>query len=83
MRLSEFVMHVILLAHLSDVHLMVMFSLAPFATTERKKKRTGDRRHAEVGLALKQVFETVVHTHLYQRSEIDVHVQVLQADGGQ
>lgn len=40
------------------------------------------RRHAEVALALKQTFETVVHTHLYQRSEIDVHVQILQSDGG-
>ena len=32
---------------------------------------------------MKQTFETVVHTHLYQRSEIDVHVQVIQADGGE
>lgn len=51
---------------------------APCATT-----LYAHRRHAEVALALKQTFETVVHTHLYQRSEIDVHVQVIQADGGE
>ncbi len=29
-----------------------------------------------------QTFESVVMTHLYPRSQIDIFVQVIQADGG-
>lgn len=59
------------------------YSMAPFSTSERKKRRAGDRRHAEMGLALKQTFEVAVMTTLYKRSEIDIHVQILQSDGGE
>lgn len=59
------------------------FSSAPFAGTERRKRRAGDRKAIEEGLALKQTLERVVMTKLYARSQIDVFVQVLQSDGGE
>lgn len=57
------------------------YSMAPFSTSERRKRRPGDRRSLEVTVALKQTFESVVMTHLYPRSQIDIFVQVIQADG--
>ena len=31
---------------------------------------------------MKQTFETAIRTNLYKRSQIDIFVQILQADGG-
>ena len=56
--------------------------MAPFSTSERRKRRPGDRRSLEITMALKQTFESVIMTHLYPRSQIDIFVQVIQADGG-
>ena len=39
-------------------------------------------KSAEVSLAMKQTFETAIRTNLYKRSQIDIFVQILQADGG-
>jgi exosome complex component RRP41 len=41
------------------------------------------RRLAEVGASIRQTFEPVIMTHLYQRSEIFINVQVVSADGGE
>jgi ribonuclease PH len=60
----------------------VDFSVAPFAASERKKRRPGDRRNTEAATALRQALEAVVETKLYPRSAIDVSVLVLQSDGG-
>jgi hypothetical protein len=35
-----------------------------------------------MALAVRQTFESVVMTHLYPRSEIDIQIHVLQSDGG-
>lgn len=59
------------------------FTQAAFATSERRAPRAGDRKKAELSLALKQIFEACIQTHLYPRSQIDVFVQVLHADGGE
>ena len=56
--------------------------MAPFSTSERRKRRPGDRRSLEITMALKQTFESVIMTHLYPRSQIDIFVPVIQADGG-
>lgn len=57
------------------------FSVAPFAGSDRRKRRAGDRRLQEASAALQQCFESVVQTRLYPRSEIDINVLVLQSDG--
>jgi exosome complex component RRP41 len=56
--------------------------MATFSTGERKKSGRGDRRAAEIGLVLRQVLEAVIPVQLFPRSQIDMYVQVLQADGG-
>jgi exosome complex component RRP41 len=58
------------------------YSMATFSTGERKKKSKGDRRSTEISLLLKQTFEAAIMSHLFPRSQIDIFVQVLQADGG-
>lgn len=54
---------------------------APYSGPERKKRKLGDRRAAELENILKQTFESVVLLNLYQRSEISIVVNVFEADG--
>eukprot|EP00471_Norrisiella_sphaerica_P009332 CAMPEP_0184501750 /NCGR_PEP_ID=MMETSP0113_2-20130426/48470_1 /TAXON_ID=91329 /ORGANISM="Norrisiella sphaerica, Strain BC52" /LENGTH=244 /DNA_ID=CAMNT_0026890627 /DNA_START=18 /DNA_END=752 /DNA_ORIENTATION=+ len=58
------------------------YTTAPFATNERKQRRKADRRLKEISLELKNIFESIISTHLYPRSQISLFVQVLQSDGG-
>ncbi|XP_077209674.1 exosome complex component RRP41 [Paroedura picta] len=58
------------------------YSMATFSTGERKRRPHGDRASGEMSLHLKQTFEAAVLTQLYPRSQIDIYVQILQADGG-
>ncbi len=61
----------------------VDFSIAPYATSERRKRRgKTDRKLLEAAASLRQSFEAAVLTKLYPRSEISVRVLVLQSDGG-
>lgn len=56
--------------------------MASFSTGERKKRMKGDRRSTEISLVIRQTFESVIHTQLFPRSQIDIYIQILQADGG-
>jgi hypothetical protein len=58
------------------------YSMASFSTGEHKKKTKGNRRQTELSLVIQQVFEAVILTELAPRSQIDIYLQVLQADGG-
>ncbi|XP_068091104.1 exosome complex component RRP41 [Hyperolius riggenbachi] len=58
------------------------YSMATFSTGERKRRPHGDRKSSEMTLHLKQTFEAAILTQLYPRSQIDIYVQILQADGG-
>ncbi|KAM5125934.1 exosome complex component RRP41 [Mantella aurantiaca] len=58
------------------------YSMATFSTAERKRRPHGDRRSIEMTIHLKQTFEAAILTQLYPRSQIDIYVQILQADGG-
>lgn len=40
------------------------------------------RRSQEISLVIKQTFEAAIMTHLLPRTEINIYLQVLQADGG-
>lgn len=59
------------------------YSVASFATGERRKGRGRDRRSTELALVIRHTLEAAVLTELMPRSQIDVVIQVLQADGGQ
>eukprot|EP01101_Sappina_pedata_P007260 TRINITY_DN3805_c0_g1_i1.p1 TRINITY_DN3805_c0_g1~~TRINITY_DN3805_c0_g1_i1.p1 ORF type:complete len:258 (-),score=74.59 TRINITY_DN3805_c0_g1_i1:112-885(-) len=61
----------------------VDYSFAPFCSTERKRKIKGDRRLAEQAITMRQTFEAAVLVGLYPRSQIDIFVQIIQADGGE
>ncbi|XP_014665699.1 PREDICTED: exosome complex component RRP41-like [Priapulus caudatus] len=58
------------------------FSMATFSTGERKQRPRGDRKSTEMTMHMKQTFEATILTQLYPRSQIDIFVEVLQADGG-
>ncbi|NXX84901.1 EXOS4 protein, partial [Urocolius indicus] len=58
------------------------YSVATFSTSERRRRPHGDRQAGELSLLLRQTFEAAIITSLHPRSQIDIYVQVLQADGG-
>ncbi|XP_022103385.1 exosome complex component RRP41-like [Acanthaster planci] len=58
------------------------YSMATFSTGERKKRPMGDRKSQEMSQNLQRTFEAAIMTQLYPRSQIDIYVQILQADGG-
>ncbi|GKU87990.1 hypothetical protein SLEP1_g2309 [Rubroshorea leprosula] len=58
------------------------YSMANFSTGDRMRKLKGDRRSTEISLVIRQTMEACILTHLMPRSQIDIFVQVLQADGG-
>ncbi|KAG1660225.1 hypothetical protein FOA52_005095 [Chlamydomonas sp. UWO 241] len=58
------------------------YSMAAFSTGERRRRGKSDRRSAEISLIIRGTLEQTVMTELMPRSQIDIYVQVLQADGG-
>ena len=58
------------------------FTAMPFATGEWRPQSNGDRTAAELAASVRRIFEPVVQLQLYPRSQIDVSIMLLQADGG-
>merc|ERR1712083_792935 len=58
------------------------YSMAVFSTGERKRRPRGDRKSMEMSQHLKQTIEATIRVDLFPRSQIDIFVEVLQADGG-
>lgn len=40
------------------------------------------RRATEISLIIKETFESTIITSLYPNTQIDIHILVIQADGG-
>ncbi len=57
------------------------YHMAPFSTDERKNPAPS-RREIELSKVIREALESVVLTHLFPRTVIDVFVEVIQADGG-
>ncbi|XP_004299128.1 PREDICTED: exosome complex component RRP41-like isoform 1 [Fragaria vesca subsp. vesca] len=57
------------------------YTMANFSTGDRMRKPKGDRRSTEISLVIRQTMEECILTNLMPRSQIDIFVQVLQADG--
>ncbi|XP_065214532.1 exosome complex component RRP41 [Planococcus citri] len=57
------------------------YSMATFSTGERKKRPRGDIKSTEMTLHLKQALQASIKTELYPFSQIDIFLEVLQADG--
>lgn len=71
-------------SHLSDssnaiIH--VEYAMAPFSTKERIGPKFS-RRSQEISEILSHAFESVIFTDLYPETEIDIFVQVINADAG-
>lgn len=60
----------------------VEFIISSFAMFERKKISKSDKRQLEIACWIKKCFECVIFTANYPKSQIDIYIQVLQADGG-
>ncbi len=59
------------------------YRMATFSMSERRRHgRGGDRKSYEIAAYIRQAFEKIIMTTLYPRSQIDIYIQVLQADGG-
>ncbi|GAB0098101.1 exosome complex component RRP41 [Sergentomyia squamirostris] len=58
------------------------YSMATFSTGERKRRPHGDRKSLEMTTHIQQALSAAIKLELYPRSQIDVYIEVLQADGG-
>ncbi|KMZ72180.1 Exosome complex component RRP41 [Zostera marina] len=58
------------------------YSMAKFSTGDRVRRPKGDRRSMEISLVIRQTMEACIMTQLMPNSQIDICLQVLQADGG-
>ena len=56
--------------------------MAVFSTGERKRRPRGDRKSQEMSIHLRQALSAAIKTELYPKSQIDIFIEVLQADGG-
>ena len=65
-----------------ELVLNCQFSMATFSTSERKNRPRGDRKTEELAIHLRQALSASIMTELYERSQIDVYVEILEADGG-
>jgi len=59
----------------------VTYRMMPFSV-EYRKAPYPSRREKEISMVLSQAFESVVLTKMFPRAAIDVHVQMIQSDGG-
>lgn len=58
------------------------FSMAAYASAERKTRGKRDKRNLEIAATLKQSFEHVIMTQLFPRSQFDIFIHAIQEDGG-
>jgi exosome complex component RRP41 len=59
----------------------VRYNMAPFSVPDRKRPGP-DRRSVEISKVTKEALESVVLTHLYPRTVVDIFIEVLQANAG-
>ena len=58
------------------------YAMAAFSTGERRRRGKTDRRSTEISMVIRNTLEDTILLELMPRTQIDVYVQVLQADGG-
>jgi ribonuclease PH len=68
-----------------EIHIIIELSINFHSSSHNLSlccEFTANRRSTEISLVIKQTFEAAIITTLLPRSQIDIFVQVLQADGG-
>lgn len=58
------------------------YAMAPFSSTEEHGRSGPNRRSVEIGKVAKHVFENAILIKSFPNTMIDVHMEVLQSDGG-
>ena len=58
------------------------YTMSPFASKEEHGRSGPNRRSNEISKVIKAVFESVISAELYPMTQIDIYVDVLQAEGG-
>lgn len=58
------------------------YAMAAFSTGERRRRGKTDRRSAEISMVIRNTLEQNIIVEALPRTQIDIFVQVLQADGG-
>ena len=60
---------------------IVEYRTATFGAIDRRRKSKGDRQSQEKALWIQKIFEEVILTDQFPRSQIEIFVEVLQQDG--
>ncbi|VVB71227.1 Exosome complex component Rrp41 [uncultured archaeon] len=60
----------------------VRYSMAPFCGAEEHGRSGPNRRAIEIGKVAKHVFENIILTRDFPRTQIDIYIEILQSDGG-
>ncbi len=71
--------------HLSDPYkarLKIRYAMSPFCSKGEHSRSGPNRRSIEISKVIREAFEPVVLTALFPKSQIEVYVEVLQAEGG-
>jgi len=58
------------------------YSMSPFASLEEHGKSGPSRRSTELSKVIREVFENLILTEEFPNTQIDIYVDVLQAEGG-
>ncbi|MDD5337607.1 MAG: exosome complex exonuclease Rrp41 [Candidatus ainarchaeum sp.] len=58
------------------------YTMSPFASKEEHSRSGPNRRSIEISKVIREVFESLVITELFPMTQIDIFVEVLQAEGG-
>ncbi len=61
--------------------LRVIYRMATFSVSDRKRPAPSRREH-EISMVLRQALEPMLFLKMYPRAAVDVFIQVLEADGG-
>lgn len=60
----------------------VRYTMSPFASKEEHGRAGPNRRSIELSKVIREVFENVIFAEKFPRTQIDIFIEVLQADGG-
>ncbi len=58
------------------------YTMSPFASKEEHGRSGPNRRSIEISKVIREVFENLVVSELYPMTQIDIFIDVLQAEGG-
>ncbi|CAF1388934.1 unnamed protein product [Adineta steineri] len=57
------------------------FSMTSYCVSERRLRTFGDMKSQKLQMAIQRVFQQAVNTETYPKSQIDIHLKILQSDG--